>query len=223
MTGLFISSTGTEIGKTLVTATLAHQLHMSGKPVTAIKPLISDFDENAPQGTDTALLAEAMGLPLTAQTISTLSPFRYRAPLAPSMAAALEGKTLDYDALLTVCKIALQQNPFTLIEGVGGSFVPLTGKKLVADWIQDLNLPSLLVIGSYLGTISHTIATLEAMHARSLPVTGIVMSATEGDDHPDLEKTADEIRGLTGLPLITIGRLQDSKPWTVAPNLLPLL
>lgn len=223
MTGLFISSTGTEIGKTLVTATLAYQLRMSRKPVTAIKPVISDFDESAPQGTDTALLAEAMGLPLSKETINILSPFRYRAPLAPSMAAALEGKTLNYDALIKACKTTLQQNPFTLIEGVGGSFVPLTGKKLVVDWIEDLALPSLLVIGSYLGTISHTIATLEAMHARGLSVTGIVMSATEGNDHPDLDKTADEIRGLTGLPLITITRLHGSKPWAKAPNLLPLL
>lgn len=106
---------------------------------------------------------------------------------------------------------------------MGGSFVPLTGDRLVADWIKDLGLESLLVVGSYLGTISHTIATLEAMRARGLVIRAIVISESAGDN-PDLIKTANEIRQLTGLEVSTIPRLPIiPEPWTVAPDLTHLL
>ncbi len=223
MKGLFITSTGTEIGKTLVTATLCHQLKSLGKAVAALKPIISGVTDDTMQGSDTALIAESLGLPLNLEVINRISPFRYKAPLAPTMAAALEGRTLDYEDLIRACRITLAENQFTLVEGVGGSFVPLVGDRLVADWIKDLGLESLLVVGSYLGTISHTIATLEAMTARGLPVRAIVISES-GDDNPDLAKTTEEIERLTGLRVAVIPRLSSpSAPWTSAPDLTHLI
>ncbi|WP_417459720.1 dethiobiotin synthase [Kordiimonas sp.] len=223
MKGLFITSTGTEIGKTLVTATLCHQLKSAGKPVAAIKPIISGVTDNTMDGSDTALIAASLGLPMTSNVVERISPFRYKAPLAPTMAAVLEGRALDYEDLIRTCRIAMAENQFTLVEGVGGSFVPLTGDRLVADWIKDLGLESLLVVGSYLGTISHTIATLEAMRARGLVIRAIVISESAGDN-PDLIKTANEIRQLTGLEVSTIPRLPIiPEPWTVAPDLTHLL
>ncbi|WP_417464197.1 dethiobiotin synthase [Kordiimonas sp.] len=223
MKGLFITSTGTEIGKTLVTATLCHQLKSSGKAVAALKPIISGVTDDTMQGSDTALIAESLDLPLNLEVINRISPFRYKAPLAPTMAAALEGRTLDYEDLIRACRIAMAENQFTLVEGVGGSFVPLVGDKLVADWIKDLGLESLLVVGSYLGTISHTIATLEAMTARGLPVRAIVISES-GGDNPDLAKTTEEIERLTGLRVAVIPRLSSAfAPWASAPDLAHLI
>ncbi|NVJ71528.1 MAG: dethiobiotin synthase [Alphaproteobacteria bacterium] len=226
MPNLFITSTGTEIGKTLVTAALCHQLRRQGETVTALKPIISGVDQNTMAESDTGVIAKALGLPLTEEVINQISPFRYKAPLAPTMAAEKEGKTLDYDAVIARCQQAMKAEGFTLIEGVGGSFVPLTDDKLVADWIKDLGLKSILVAGSYLGTMSHIIATLEAMQARGLDVIGIVISESpEGDifANPDLEKTAWEIEKLTKLPVSTIPRISDEDAWREVPPLLQLL
>lgn len=226
MPNLFITSTGTEIGKTLVTAALCHQLSAQGETVTALKPIISGVDQNTMAESDTGVVAKALGLPLTEEVINQISPFRYKAPLAPTMAAEKEGKTLDYDAVIACCQQAMKTEGFTLIEGVGGSFVPLTDDKLVADWIKDLGLKSLLVAGSYLGTMSHILATLEAMQARGLEVIGIVISESpEGDifSNPDLKKTAREIEKLTKLPVATIPRISDEDAWREVPSLMHML
>lgn len=223
MSGLFITSTGTEIGKTFVTATLCHQRRTSGKPVAALKPVISGIEDDNMKGTDTAAIADGLGLPLSREVVDLISPFRFQAPLAPVMAAKLEGRTLDYGAVVDTCKAALAANPFTIIEGVGGSFVPMTEDKLVADWIADLALPSLLVTGSYLGTISHTIATVDAMRQRGLPITAIIISEsapTGGDPHPDLAETAAQIERWCHLPVATVSRLDGDHAWRRAPDLL---
>lgn len=213
MNGLFLTSTGTEIGKTFVTAALCHQLRTSRRPVTAIKPIISGVTDGTMEGTDTAIIADGLGLTLTPDVVNSISPFRYRAPLAPSMAAKLEGRTLDYDALIQTCKSALATNPFTIVEGVGGSFVPLTDDKLVANWIADLGLPSVVVAGSYLGTLSHITATLEAMAARDLPVKALVISESAGDEHPDFEETVKQARRWTDVPVIAVPRAKSPDGW----------
>lgn len=223
MSGLFITATGTEIGKTFVTAALCHQLRHAGRAVHAIKPVISGFDETDMAGTDTAVIAESLGSELTPETLDDISPFRYKAPLAPAMAADLEGKTLDYDALLACCKKAIEAHPFCVIEGVGGSFVPLTPDHLVADWIADLNLSSIVVAGSYLGTLSHITATLEAMATRNLPVTALVICESAGDGHPDFDATLAQAIRWTDVPVMGMPRLSGETPWKQAANLLPLL
>ncbi len=226
MAGLFITATGTEIGKTLITAALCHQAREAGRLLQALKPIISGLDDDTRAESDTAVIAKALGLPLTDATFDQVSPFRFKAPLAPTMAAKAEGRTLDYDAIIQACKQALARPDFTLIEGVGGSFVPLTGDRLVADWIADLGLESILVAGSYLGTISHTISTLEAMQARGLSVRAIIVSESAPGtlyDNPDLAETAAEIERLTDLPVVTIPRIQAADPWQYAPPLLHLL
>jgi len=220
LNGLFITSTGTEIGKTFVTASLCHQLRLANKSVHAVKPIISGVSDDDMTGTDTAIIAESLGSPLNTQNLDTVSPFRYKAPLAPSMAAALEGKELDFQALITFCQNQLSQNDFTLIEGVGGSFVPLTDTHLVADWIKALGLSSILVAGSYLGTISHIIATFEAMQARDLPVKTIVISETNDEDAPNLHDTSAQVRTLLPVPVVTIPRLHGPAAWQNSPDLL---
>ena len=222
MKGLFVTATGTEVGKTFVTAALCHQLKAANKPVYAIKPIISGIDDNKFSGTDTAVIAESLGCELTPEIVNTISPFRYKAPLAPAMAAALEGSTLEYDALLDFCRTSIEQNPFTLIEGVGGSFVPLTDTKLVANWIADLDLPSIVVAGSYLGTLSHITATLEAMAARQLPVRALVICQSKGADHPNFAATVAQAKTWAPVPVVAIPRIAGLKGWQKAPDLLGL-
>lgn len=226
MAGLFITATGTEIGKTLITAALCHQAREESRSLQALKPIISGLDDDTLADSDTAVIARALGLPINDATFDQISPFRFKAPLAPTMAAKAEGRSLDYNAVIHTCRQALESNTFTLIEGVGGSFVPLTGNHLVTDWIADLGIESVLVAGSYLGTISHTISTLEAMQARGLGVRGIIVSESAPGtlyNNPALAETAGEIERLTGLPVATIPRIQAADPWRHAPPLLHLL
>lgn len=223
MSGVFITATGTEIGKTFVTASLCHQLRQARRDVHAIKPLISGINEQDMSGTDTAIIAEALGLSLTQAHLNAISPCRYKAPLAPAMAAKLEGKQLEYQALLSFCKDAMARHDICLIEGVGGSFVPLTETKLVADWIKDLELPSIVVAGSYLGTLSHITATLEAMAARNLPVLALVICESAGDNHPDFDETIQQARNWANIPVIKQPRLEGPCVWQHSHNLLPLL
>ncbi len=223
MKGLFVTATGTEIGKTFVTASICHQLLASGKPVKAIKPIISGVTNTTMDGSDTAIIAESLGMDLCQATWDAISPFRYEAPLAPSMAAKLEGKSLDYESLIKFCRAEIEHNDFTLIEGVGGSFVPLDEQHLVANWISDLGLHSIVVAGSYLGTLSHITATLEAMQARGLPVHSLIISESAGANHPDFSETIAQAAQWTNVPIIPVKRLPENTKWDDKTPLLAAL
>ena len=154
---LFVTGSGTGVGKTLVTAALAHQLSRAGKTVRAVKPVISGYTPATHRDSDTAVLLDSLGSDHSPEAIDRMSPFRFEAPLSPDMAAAREGRQLDFEALLHFCRdCAAGPEDILLIEGVGGVMVPLTRDKTVLDWIEAIDAPCLLVAGSYLGTISHT-------------------------------------------------------------------
>lgn len=207
MRSFFITSSGTGIGKTYVTAGLTRYLLDAGKNVRAIKPLISGYHDTMASDSDTGRILAALGQPLAASHIDRVSPWRYAAPLSPDMAARREGRVVDYPALLQFCREAAQgPEDILLIEGVGGAFVPLDDKRTVADWIAALGLPAILVAGTYLGTMSHTLSAAKAMRRHGLDIAAIVV--TESADSPaPLAETADTIRNfLPDLPLVGIPR-----------------
>lgn len=207
MKGFFITSSGTGIGKTYVTAALTRELMAQGKPVRAIKPLISGYDEATAASSDTALILEALGRPLEASEIERVSPWRYKAALGPDMAARREGAAVDYPALLQFCRECAQgPEDILLIEGVGGAFVPLDGSRVVADWIAALGLPAILVAGSYLGTLSHTLSAVKAMRRHGLDIAAVVVSES-AESPATLEETVDSLgRFLPDTPLVAIPR-----------------
>jgi dethiobiotin synthetase len=179
MTAFFITATGTDIGKTFVTAGLIRALRRAGRTVDAAKPVISGFTMAGLDVSDTGILLSAMGRDLTAEEAERISPWRFTAPLSPDMAAEAEGKAVDFDVLLADSRdrIAGRQDVL-LIEGVGGVMVPLDETNTVLDWMAALNLPVLLVAGSYLGTISHTLSAVDVLTRRGLRVTALVVSET---------------------------------------------
>lgn len=178
MNSYFITATGTDIGKTFVTCALAHA---TGRP--AYKPLISGFEGT---DTDTSRLIEAMG---GASSPDDVSPWRYRAPLSPDMAAMAEGQAVPYDALVAWSRTRAAAQP-CFIEGVGGAMVPLTAQHTTRDWMRALNLPLILVAGSYLGSISHTLTTLEALDG--MAVQAIILSES-AQSTVSLEATRDSL------------------------------
>ncbi len=184
MPAVFVTSTGTEIGKTFVTAGLARHFRNAGRKVEALKPIVSGFDINAAQGSDPAILLESLNRPVTSEEIARISPWRFAAPVAPDLAAKREGCSVDFDALTSFCRDAINGNDLLLIEGVGGVMVPLDDRHTVLDWISALRLPVILVAGSYLGTISHTLTALHVLTQRNLSTLAIVVSETPGSTVP---------------------------------------
>lgn len=210
MSAIFITGTGTDIGKTYVTTGLIKALRRRGSPVLALKPIVSGFDPGAPAGSDPALLLAAMGRPISAAEIERIAPFRFRLPLSPDMAARGEQKTLDFGAVTKFCANAIRRHEGALlIEGVGGILVPLTSQHTVLDLMLQLDLPLLLVTGSYLGSISHLLSAIEVIAHRGLTVRAIIVNETEGTAVP-LEELLKTLKAFTSLPLLVLHRGQEN-------------
>jgi dethiobiotin synthetase len=182
MTAYFVTATGTDIGKTFVTAGLIRYLRAHKWEVSALKPIVSGFNLVTAALSDPGILLEALGEPIVPETLDRVSPWRFAAPLSPDMAAAHEGKAIDFAALVRLCSEAVAAHKGTLfIEGVGGVMVPLDGRHTVLDWIAELRLPLIVVTGSYLGTISHTLTALEVLAQRNLRVMALIVNESPGD------------------------------------------
>ena len=204
MPRLFIAGTHTGVGKTLVTAALAHQTGLR-----ALKPAATGFDRM--EGSDTEILCRAMGIAPS----TDISPFRFAAPLSPDMAAAREGKPVDLDALVKFCAGDV------LVEGIGGVMTPLNEHDTVLDWIAALGCPAILVAGSYLGTLSHTLTAVAAMGSRGIAPEAVIIS--ESLDAPPLAETAAALRRHLAVPVVALPRIAGADPWMRAPSLSQVL
>jgi dethiobiotin synthetase len=176
MKSFFITSTGTGIGKTLTTTSLCWQLRQQGKAVTALKPVISGYSP-IDLDNDSAKILKSCGITPSAPAMETISPWRYNAALAPNMAAHKEGSSIDLDKLVDFClEHTSLQSDVLLVEGVGGIMVPINDTHTVLDWMSALNWPLILVAGSYLGSISHTLTAVEVLKARGLHIHSVIVS-----------------------------------------------
>lgn len=208
MSGLFLTSTGTDIGKTFVAVGLIRELRRRGRDVAALKPVQSGFEEWSAPASDPARLLDALDLPSTLDEIAHIAPFRYRAALAPDQAARQEGRALDFDALLAFCRAELAAAEIVLIEGLGGVMVPLDGTHTVLDWIAELRVPALVVAGNYLGTISHTLTALAALRHRRVPVAAVAVSESGESSVPLAENAASIARFAHGTPVLSLPHLE---------------
>lgn len=196
MPPIFVTSSGTEIGKTYVSAMLTRELK-----ARAIKPLVSGIDEETFAESDPAALLAAMGEEVSYVNAGLVSRWRFKAALSPDMAAKREGRGIDFGELVDECVSAAKKHDPLVIEGVGGLMVPLDGAHTVLDWMKALDaetgLASILVVGAYLGTISHTLTTLAVMRAEGLTPRVIVVSEKEPGPVP-AEETAETIARFSG-------------------------
>jgi dethiobiotin synthetase len=176
---IFVTATGTDVGKTFVMAGLIRHFRAAGRPVEALKPIVSGFDPAALQASDPGVLLAALGRPVTIEEIERIAPWRFTAPLSPDLAAAREGRAIGFDELLDFSRRPAKTGSILLIEGVGGVMVPLDNKHTVLDWMKALHIPVLVVTGSYLGTISHTLTALHVLAQRNLDIAAVVVSESE--------------------------------------------
>jgi dethiobiotin synthetase len=207
MSAIFITATGTDIGKTFVATSLIQHWREAGRQVDALKPLATGFDQTSPAMSDTGLLLAALGRPLQSAEIDRISPWRYAPPLSPDMAARKEGKAVDFGALVDFCRRAIAACPDTLlIEGIGGVMVPLDERHTVLDWIAALNIPVVLVTGSYLGSLSHTLTALDAISSRPIAVTAVVLNETVGSTVSMADTEATLGRFSAPIPIVPLAR-----------------
>lgn len=224
MTTVFVTATGTGVGKTFVTAKLVGELRSARRSVHALKPVASGFDPTDIAGTDSGVLLDALGLPPTGEHLDDVSPWRFAAPLSPDMAAARERRSIPFDELLEFCR-APRAADVTLIEGIGGVMVPLDDEHTVLDWIAELAFPVLLVAGSYLGTLSHTLTAAAALRTRGIEPIAVIVSESEQQPVPLAETAAAIGRFVKPLVVIALPRVTSASPsaGVIAPTLLPLL
>ena len=191
----FITATGTDLGKTWLTAGLVAACRAQGRPVRALKPVMSGYDPARHEDSDIA----KVGAGRTAWV--------YAAPLSPDLAAAKEGKAIDFAALVGWCRGEIDRSDgLLLIEGVGGAMVPLTARHTVRDWIAALDIPTLLVCGTYLGALSHTLTALAALRAVGVVPAMLVVNESAGST----VSVADTLASLTphrgDIPVAVLGR-----------------
>src|SRR4051812_42256898 len=161
MRGVFVTGTDTGAGKTVLAGAVAAALTARGERVAAFKPVLTGLDEPAPPGwpRDDELLAAAAG-----NDVAAVSAHRYGPPVSPHLAAELAGETLELDALAGAARAAARGPAVLVVEGVGGLLVPLSPVATVRDLAAALALPVLVAARPGLGTINHTLLTLEAAH-----------------------------------------------------------
>ena len=211
MPGLFVTATGTDVGKTYVVAGLIRAGRRAGHAMTALKPVMSGVDAATAPVSDAAMLLDALGEPVTAEAIARVAPWRFAAPLSPDMAAALEGRSLDAVAVVEACRTAIAPHRLTLIEGVGGVMVPLDRSSTILDVVAALDLPVLLVSATGLGAISHCLTAYEVLRARGCEPRVIVLNETRGSSVPT-GSTRDTLAAFVGdTPLLVIPRDAEAK------------
>lgn len=180
MTAIFVTATGTDIGKTFVTTGLIRHYRKAGRPVDAIKPVVSAFTAENCEDSDCAALLTALGRPVSSEEIEGISPWRFKAPLSPDMAAKQEGRAMVFGEVVEFTRRAMAaRRGVLLIEGIGGVMVPLDDRRTVLDWMSLLRIPIVLVTGSYVGTLSHTLTALEVVARRNLDIAAVVVSESD--------------------------------------------
>jgi len=207
---VFVTGTGTEVGKTVVAAVLARTLAAEGKRVAVFKPAVTGLEEEGE--TDHALLRRASG---SSQSDEEIAPYRYEPPASPHLAAALAGEEIDPERLRQSAREAATGADAIVCEGVGGLLVPLSPTYLVRDLAADLGYPLVIVASPGLGTINHTLLTLESARTAGLEVAAVVLNPWPETPSEIERSNRETIAALGELRVETLPRLDlgDPSPW----------
>jgi dethiobiotin synthetase len=203
--GLFVTGTDTEVGKSVVAAAVTAALAARGMPVGAFKPVVTGVDDEPEPGKapDHELLGAAAGMAAEA-----VAPYRFGPPVSPHLAGELAATAIDPEVLVATARQTAEARGTLIAEGVGGLLVPLTsGGYLVRDLMVALGLPVVIVARPGLGTINHTLLTVEAARSAGLDVRGVVVSPWPQDPTTMEASNRRTIQVLSGVEVSTLPRL----------------
>ena len=200
--GIFITGTDTGVGKTFVASGIACALRARGIDVGVMKP----FETGCRSRDGKLIPADAMTLMRSAEAADPLdlvNPYRFRAPLAPMVAAQQEGRTIETRKVKKAFRALTKMHEFLIVEGAGGIMVPLTSRTSYLDLAAELRLPVLIIARPGLGTINHTLLTIMALRARRVPIAGTVFNhSTDGRQGPAERTNPAVIEHLSGVPVL---------------------
>jgi len=207
LNGVFVTGTGTEVGKTVVAAAIARTHAAAGEMVAVFKPVVSGLDEHGEP--DHGLLRRAAG---SSQGDDEIAPYRYGAPVSPHLAAEMTGEEIDSARLTEGARAAGEAADFLVCEGVGGFLVPMTADYLVRDFARELALPVAVAASPGLGTINHTLLTLESVRAAGLDVACVVLTPWPAAPSGMEESNRETIANLGEIVVETLPLLELTEP-----------
>ena len=210
MRGVFVTGTGTEVGKTVVAAVIAHTAASHERRVSVFKPAVSGLDQ--PGEADHELLRRAAG---SEQDDDQIAPYRYGPPVSPHLAADLAGERIQPERLLAGARAAGEGAELLVCEGVGGFLVPLTPDYLVRDLARELALPVVIAASPGLGTINHTLLTIESVRAAGLEVVAVALSPWPPEPTVMEQSNRETIARLGQVPIELIPQIdpERTKTW----------
>ncbi|MGI8804825.1 MAG: dethiobiotin synthase [Thermoleophilaceae bacterium] len=198
MRGIFVTGTGTGVGKSVVAAAICAGMARRGVRVAAFKPVVTGLDEPGGWPPDHELLALAAS---AGQDPEDVSPYRFGPPVSPHLAAELAGKAIDPAEVEGVARAAAVGADALVVEGVGGLMVPLSSGYVVRDLARALALPLLVAAHTGLGTLNHTLLTVEAARAAGLEVAAVVLTPWPSAPTAVERSNRDTIERLAGVPV----------------------
>ncbi len=206
---IFITSTGTNIGKTYINCLLIDFIkNIKKKNISAFKPIISGFNfDETPN--DLSEICEALGLEYNKNNIKKISRYFFKEPLSPDMAARISGeKNAEISEIIKFISENQNKNSdYIIIEGAGGAFVPINENENTSDLIAKISDKIILVCGSYLGSLSHTISCISAMKAKNIAPDLIIISqnlTTKDELYINIEETIKSLKNFTDIPIISV-------------------
>lgn len=200
MKGIFVVGTDTGVGKTLTAGALAAALVRRGMRVAVMKPAetgcaVADLDPQTLVPADANYLARISGFD---GPLELINPYRYAPPVAPAVAAELANHPIDLEHILACLHQLAAAADILVVEGAGGLMVPLTVQASMLELLERTRLPALVVARSTLGTINHSLLTLQALHARHVPVAGLVLNRLERRPSPEEAANPQQIERFAG-------------------------
>ena len=213
MDGVFVTGTGTEVGKTIVAGVITRTAANAGRRVCVFKPAVSGLDEAVENGEvpDHEHLRLAAG---SRQSHDEISPYRFGPAVSPHLAAGMAGEQIEVERLTGAARAASGACDFLVCEGVGGFLVPLRLDYLIRDFAVDLGLPVVVVGAPGLGTINHTVLTVESVRTAGLQVAAVVLTPWPADPSSLETSNLEAIAKLGTVPVVTLERLDPADPGT---------
>ena len=193
MKGFFITGTDTDVGKTWFTARLCRFLRQNKIDCGIWKPVQSGFPANA-SDSDRSILKDIAQLD---DSIDEICSMTFEKTLTPFLAAKAEGKTIDWQTLMSHGSLLANKHDCMLVEGAGGIAVPITENKMMIDLAVELNLPVIIIARPGLGTINHSILTIDYLKQHGLTIAGLIMNGY--DNTHEFAKSLSEIKNWTSI------------------------
>ena len=195
--GIFITGTDTGVGKTIVTAAVAAAFTAHGVNTGIMKPITTGEAERSTGLSDPDWLVSAMGV---TDPPDLITPYRFRTAAAPLIAAARDGRAIEPARIIGALQALSARHDCVVVEGIGGVLVPVTPDLFVVDLARQMGLPVLVVARTSLGSINHTLLTLECLRSRGVPILGLIFNnPARPPSVPDESDTIQTILRVSGL------------------------